>query len=399
MNSLTETRLVTPARILVRSVNWLGDAVMTTPALLRLREAHPDAFIAVLSPEKLADLWVGHPAISMVLRFAPKERASSVAARLEDLGFQVGLALPNSFRSAFELWLAGVPNRVGYRGQMRRWLLTHTVAHRSGTVLMRKRTKREILDLTEFSRGRDGGKPYPAAAHQIYHYLRLVRELGASAEPVPPQLHISAAEVEGCLRRLKLPLDPSRPLFALNPGAEYGPAKRWPAANFIAAAREVQKRVQCRWVLLGGKGDVELAKEIAAGILGPTVNSEAHAAAPPVEPASGAGVEGVAVNLAGATTLRELCAVLKACRVLLTNDTGPMHVAAALGTPVVALFGSTSPELTGPGLPGDARHRLIRHSVPCAPCFLRQCPIDLRCLRGIEVPKVVQSVLDCAQAP
>jgi heptosyltransferase-2 len=98
-------------------------------------------------------------------------------------------------------------------------------------------------------------------------------------------------------------------------------------------------------------------------------------------------------NLAGQTSLRELMALLKLCRVLLTNDTGPMHVAAALGTPVVVPFGSTSPELTGPGLPGDLRHRLLKSDAPCSPCFLRECPIDFRCLNGISVERVVETVI------
>ena len=99
------------------------------------------------------------------------------------------------------------------------------------------------------------------------------------------------------------------------------------------------------------------------------------------------------LNLAGQTSLRELMALLKLCRVLLTNDTGPMHVAAALGTPVVVPFGSTSPELTGPGLPGDPRHRLLKSDAPCSPCFLRECPIDFRCMNGISVERVVEAVL------
>jgi heptosyltransferase-2 len=99
------------------------------------------------------------------------------------------------------------------------------------------------------------------------------------------------------------------------------------------------------------------------------------------------------LNLAGKTNLGELCAGLKLCRTLLTNDSGPMHVAAALGTPVVALFGSTSPELTGPGLPGDARHQLLRANAPCSPCFLRECPIDFRCMNGINVERAVEAVL------
>jgi heptosyltransferase-2 len=125
-------------------------------------------------------------------------------------------------------------------------------------------------------------------------------------------------------------------------------------------------------VTFGGKGDVAIANQI-----------ESAMASPP----------SAIWNLAGKTGLRELMALLKICRVLLTNDSGPMHMAAALGTPVVVPFGSTSPELTGPGLPGDAWHRLLKSDAPCSPCFLRECPIDFRCLNGISVKRVVEAVL------
>jgi heptosyltransferase-2 len=161
------------------------------------------------------------------------------------------------------------------------------------------------------------------------------------------------------------------PLLALNPGAAYGPAKRWPAERFIAAAREIQQRTDCTWLIVGGKGDLALAEQVASAF---------HASRFTFH------------DLCGKTSLRELMAVLKSCRVLLTNDTGPMHVAAALGTPVVVPFGSTSPELTGPGLPGDARHRLVKSDAPCSPCFRRECPIDFRCMHGINVERVVAEV-------
>jgi heptosyltransferase-2 len=158
----------------------------------------------------------------------------------------------------------------------------------------------------------------------------------------------------------------------LNPGAEYGPAKRWPMEKFIAAASEIQKRTNCTWLVFGGQADVEIASRI-----------ESAMASPP----------SAIWNLAGKTSLRELMTLLKICRVLLTNDSGPMHVAAALGTPVVVPFGSTSPELTGPALPGDPQHRLLKSDAPCSPCFLRECPIDFRCLNGISAERVVEAVL------
>ena len=155
------------------------------------------------------------------------------------------------------------------------------------------------------------------------------------------------------------------------------PAKRWPRERFVAAAVELQRRTNCHWWIFGGKADEALASGIAAEIV-----------------AARAGGPDSVKCLAGRTTLRELCAGLKACELLLTNDTGPMHVAAAVGTPVVVPFGSTSPELTGPGLPGDPRHRFIKANVPCSPCFLRECPIDFRCMNGISVDAVVAAVLE-----
>jgi heptosyltransferase-2 len=201
----------------------------------------------------------------------------------------------------------------------------------------------------------------------------LVATLGANPEPLPPQLAVTSEEVSAAAKKFGLE-QITIPIFGLNPGAEYGPAKRWPVEKFITAAKEIQTRTNCAWVLFGGKGDVELATRI-------------------VQELTQHGVRNTYFNLAGQTTLRELMAVLKLCRVLLTNDTGPMHVAAALGVPVVVPFGSTSPELTGPGLPGDPRHHLIKSTAPCSPCFLRECPIDFRCMNGISTESVVQAVL------
>ena len=142
--------------------------------------------------------------------------------------------------------------------------------------------------------------------------------------------------------------------------------------KFIAAARMVQARTPRAWLLFGGPNDAAATAQIEAALRAD---------------------QATVFNLAGRTSLRELMALLKLCRVLLTNDTGPMHVAAALGTPVVVPFGSTSPELTGPGLPGDARHRLLQGDAACSPCFLRECPVDFRCLNGISAERVATAVL------
>jgi heptosyltransferase-2 len=363
-------------RILIRGVNWLGDAVMTTPALQRLREALPGAHITLLTQEKLSDLWQNHPALNSVLTFAPSESVWSIARRLRAQNFDTALVLPNSPRSALEVWLARIPQRIGYGRPWRSWFLTQPLPSRLNRVEMRKRSLSEINRLINNTH-HETRNTYPPTAHQLHEYLNLASALGASATPIAPHLHVAPAEVESVAVRFGLKPD-IEPIFGLNPGAEYGPAKRWPAERFISAAVEIQRQTKCHWLIFGGPSDLPIAQEIEIGIQKALANT-ANASLP--------------VNLAGKTSLRELCVLLKLCRVLLTNDSGPMHVAAALGTPVVVPFGSTSPELTGPGLPGDTRHQLLTANAPCSPCFLRTCPIDFRCMTGIPFERVVEATL------
>ncbi len=423
--------LLHPRRILVRGVNWLGDAVMTTPALHRLREAQPQAHITLLTHEKLKDLWLQHPDIDAVLTYRRGESVLSVARRLrlpaviqgfregakafeaataevirdvrkaavgkvlvewaaaavsEAAGrvreqlFDVALILTNSPRSALEAWLARIPHRIGYARPWRNGFLTQAIPPRPERLEMRKRSSREIRGLVAAAASAVPIDHRPPAiahpqAHQVREYLRLVAALGANPDPVLPFLYVTADEVEAIRRQFAL--DAARRWLGLIPGAEYGPAKRWPEGHFIAAAGELQRRVGCGIVIFGSQADMPLARAIESAIGHPPS---------PVR------------NLAGRTSLRELCAALKVCDAALTNDTGPMHVAAAVGTPVVAPFGSTSPELTGPGLPGEPRHRLLKSAAPCSPCFRRECPIDFRCLNGITVPRVVEAVMEALAA-
>jgi heptosyltransferase-2 len=379
MNSHPPSSILHLRRILVRGTNWLGDAVMITPALLRLREKFPDAHIALVTPEKLRDLWINHPAVNETIPFASGENVFLAGKKLRAGKYDLALVFPNSPRSAMEVWLAGIPQRIGYARPWRNFFLTNAVPARAEAVKMQKRSVGEINSLisgTGFqpvSVGEDTGwKPVPlSSAHQIHEYLHLAAALGANPEPLPPQLVVTPGEIEAVKKKFGLS-EIKRPIFGLNPGAEYGPAKRWPVEKFIAAAREIQNRTNCTWLVFGGETDAAIANRIESAIPSPP---------------------SAILNLAGKTSLRELMALLKICRVLLTNDSGPMHVAAALGTPVVVLFGSTSPELTGPGLPGDARHRLLKSDAPCSPCFLRECPIDFRCLNGISVERVAEAVL------
>ncbi len=361
-----------PRRLLVRGVNWLGDAVMTTPALLRLREALPETHITLLTQEKQAGLWAGHPAVDEVITFAPKEGIFRVARRLREGRFDTALVLPNSVRTGLEVRLAGIPRRIGYAGGWRDWLLTQAVPRRTDVVEMRKRTVEEVRRLVAGTQPAGSETGAPAASHHLFHYLHLAAALGAKAEPLAPHLAVSDAEVAAVKVKFSLP---DGMLIGLNAGAEYGPAKRWPADRFIAAAKALRARLNCGFVIFGGPADNALAAEIGAAL---AVSG----------PQSAVSV----TSLAGRTSLRELCAALRACRVVLTNDTGPMHIATAVGTRVVALFGSTSPELTRPGLPGDSRHILLRGEAACSPCFLRECPIDFRCMNSLAVTAVVDAV-------
>jgi len=393
MTSHPPSTFRSPCRILVRGTNWLGDAVMTTPALLRLREKFPDVHISLLTPEKLGDLWLHHPAVNGTISFAREESIFTIAKKLRrqceapdepargdarPTRFDFALVLPNSPRSALEPWLAGIPCRIGYARPWRNWFLTQAVIPRTNAVKMRKRSTAEIQKLVAANVSRrqtsdgHGLTNIATTGHQIYEYLHLAAALGANPEPLAPQLFVAPDEIEAV--KVKFGMEKIiAPILGLNPGAEYGPAKRWPVEKFITAAKEIQQRTHCAWLIFGGKSDASTANQIESAIRNP---------------------QSAIINLAGKTSLRELMTLLKLCRVLLTNDTGPMHVAAALGTPVVAPFGSTSPELTGPGLPGDPRHHLLKSDAPCSPCFLRECPIDFRCLNGISAERVVEAVLE-----
>src|ERR1017187_10004655 len=186
-------------RILVRGVNWLGDAVMTTPALQRLREALPDAHITLLTHDKLAALWQHHPSLNATITFSSGESPWSVARRLRAENFQAALVLPNSPRSALEVWLARVPQRIGYARPCWSWLLTQAFAPRPGKSRMSKRSVSEVRRLVSFPAAAPPPttpRPPDRTIHQIHDYLHLASALDANPEPLPPKLEITAAEIQ-----------------------------------------------------------------------------------------------------------------------------------------------------------------------------------------------------------
>ena len=336
-----------PFRIVIRASNWLGDAVMSVAAVRAIKRGRPDARVAVLTPAKLADFWKTVAEVDEVIAIESGESVFAVAKKLRVGNFEAAIVFPNSLRTALEPWLAGIPRRVGFPGHRRAWLLNQ--------ILRDKKSKKKT----------------PAAPkHQVHHYLALAEFVGADISSPNVTVNGDRKMVNGepaSARPHQSPITdhPSRPIIALCPGAEYGPAKRWLPERFAETMRVLHERTNCEWRIFGVAKDREVADEIV------------KLAAIPV------------TDLVGQTTLAELIEKLRECDLLLTNDTGTMHLAAFLGVPVVALFGSTEPALTGPL--GDG-HTILRRHVECSPCFLRECPIDFRCMKAIEVPAVVAAL-------
>ncbi len=322
-----DTRELKPFRILIRGSNWLGDSVISMSAVRAIKAGRPDAHITVLAPEKIAPVWKLVPEVDEVIGLTSRSLFGAIGSIRRQIDFDVAILFPNSLRVALEVWLAGVPRRVGYKGHHRRWLLNQIIPERSR------------LGPIE---------------HQVLHYLQISREVGGPDEP---------PVIRGFLPRAKA--NGAGPKVGLCPGAEYGPAKRWLPERFAEVATAVSAGRPVHWVLFGTAGDAEI---------GATIEASAGARC---------------TNRIGQTTMDQLIAELRECALLLTNDTGTMHLATILGVPVVAVFGSTEPYLTGPL--GNACH-IIRHHVECSPCFLRACPIDFRCMKAVTVPEVVEAV-------
>jgi heptosyltransferase-2 len=331
-----------PARLqrfelLVRSPNWLGDACMALPAVRALKAGRPDLRLTVFGPEKLRELWEAQPGVDAYIGKAGKEGLFAVARRLRQAGprWDAGILLTNSTRSTLEFWLAGLPRLVGYRGSLRSRLLHQVIKE-----------------------PKVAGPPW----HHARRYLYVAHSCGADIagfEQGPPAA----------------PLPPGPLRIGLCAGAEYGPAKRWPLERFAEVLRTVGgERPDLEWVFFGAPGEAAMGEELSR-LAGPVRHR----------------------NLVGKTRLSELINELRGCRLLLTNDTGTMHLAAALGVPTVSLFGSTEPVLTGPV--GD-RHRVLRHHVPCSPCFKRECPFGhYDCLTGLSPARVAAALREALDEP
>jgi lipopolysaccharide heptosyltransferase II len=327
-----------PFRILIRSSNWLGDAVMSVPAVRAIKDGRPDVHVTIAAPDKIAAMWKLIPEVDAVIPLPEGSLLPIVRLLRQQIPFEVAILFPNSLRVALESWLSGIPRRVGYRGHSRSWLVNQIV--------------------------REPRKPGPPEHHSL-RFLRIARECGAETEKTSnvqrPTLNVQLSD---CGQLSTINHQPLK--IGLCPGAEYGPAKRWLPERFAEAVAKITAQSSAQWILLGTKKDAAIGEQIAAAI-------GDHC-----------------VNRIGQTTLEQLIDELRRCRLLLTNDTGTMHLAALLGVPVVAVFGSTEPRLTGPLGNG---HTVLRHHVECSPCFLRECPIDFRCMKAVTTDEVAGAVL------
>jgi lipopolysaccharide heptosyltransferase II len=326
-----------PFRILIRSSNWLGDAVMSVPAVCAIKDGRPDVHLTIAAPDKIAAMWKLIPDVDAIVPFADGSLLSVVRLLRQQMPFDVAILFPNSLRVALEAWLTGIPRRVGYRGHFRRWIVDQVV--------------------------REPRKPGPLEHHSL-RFLRIARECGAETEKTS-DVQPASAVLDG-LGRGERPTIDHQLKIGLCPGAEYGPAKRWLPERFAEVAAMISAQSSAQWILFGTKNDAAIGNQIAAAI-------GDHC-----------------VNRIGQTTLDQLIDELRKCRLVLTNDTGTMHLASLLGLPVVAIFGSTEPRLTGPLGNG---HILLRRHVECSPCFLRKCPIDFRCMKAISTQEAADAVL------
>jgi heptosyltransferase-2 len=313
-------------RVLVRAPNWVGDTVLSLPALRDVRRNFATARLEVLARPAVADVYRAVGEVDAV-REAASFRAEVEAVRG---AFDLGVLLPNSLGSALALFRAGIPERWGYATDGRSPLLTRRAA-------VPAKVRRES---------------------EVYYYRAMLGAVGLEVSAAPD---VSLTAKGAWRDRARAILREEGPWLGINPGATYGTAKRWHPERYAAVADRLAKRHGLRPVVMGGPAERPVAEALIAAMETP------------------------ALNLCGQTSLGELVGLLSHLRLLLTNDSGPMHLAAALGTPLVAVFGSTDWRETAPF---TDRAVVVREDVPCAPCKLRECPIDHRCMTRIRVERV-----------
>ncbi len=329
---------------MVRAPNWLGDAVMSLPAIGAIRQAVPHAHIAVVARPSLGDLYAREAAVDDVIPYPAPESfrgRREIAARLRRECFTTAILLQNAFDAALVAWLARIPERIGYNRDARGLLLTRAI---------------RVPETGEIPR------------HQRFYYFELLRRAGI-VDRFPPSAAIrlggiEAARQAGAARLRSLSM--AAPVVGISPGAAYGNAKRWLPERFA----EVVRALAAHALVFGSPSERGLCELVTAQLRGAHIDAR---------------------NLAGETSLAEFIDLAAACRLFLTNDSGAMHVASALGVPTIAVFGATDDAATGPTGP---LARVVREPAQCSPCLLRECPIDHRCMTRVTADRVAAAALE-----
>jgi heptosyltransferase-2 len=323
------------SNILIRATNWVGDAVMSLPALRAIRERFPSARISILAKPWVADLYGRESYIDEIILYSG-ESPWRTGRELRARGFDCAILLQNALEAAWIAWLARIPNRIGYKRDGRQLLLTRAV---------------------------DVPKPGEIPRHERFYYLELLRRAGV----------IDSLPASDAIQLQRTAWPNGKRVIGVSPGAAYGTAKRWLPERFAEAARSLASSRSAAIALFGSKSERELCEQVARSLHGHQVT-----------------------NYAGQTTLAQFIDLASACELFLTNDSGAMHIASALGIPTVAIFGATDDTTTGP----TGQHaRVVRQPVDCSPCLLRECPIDHRCMTGVGADRVVNAALELLAQP
>jgi heptosyltransferase-2 len=331
-------------KILVRATNWVGDAVMSLPALRVLHEKFPTAEISILAKPWVADLYAREPFCHRVIPYTPKSLAEKwrAARALRPENFDVAILLQNAFEAAAVTFAARIPERVGYARDGRSALLTRAIPV---------------------------PKPGEIPKHERFYYLELLHRAGIIDKlPASEMIRLEGAPAarEAGLDRFRA-LGLGETIIGISPGAAYGTAKQWLPDRFASAASRVARDLGGKIAIFGSASERELCGVVQSACTAP------------------------ATNFAGQTSLAGFIEMAAACRVYLTNDSGAMHIASALGVPTVTVFGATDETTTGPTGPLT---RIVREPVECSPCLKRECPIDHRCMTRVEADRVARAALD-----
>lgn len=335
-------------KILIRATNWVGDAIMAMPALRAVRGKFPQAHIAIVARPYVADIYREQSICDELIPYDPKgphrgwKGREALAADLRAKQFDVALLLQNAFDAAWLAWRAHIPQRIGYARDGRSFLLTKAIAV---------------------------PKPGEPPSHEKFYYLELLRRAGwidALQDDPHIKLQVSALARERAATTLRdAGVRPSVLRIAVGAGASYGSAKCWPPDRFAKSLRAILSQLDADVILFGTATEVPVSSAIAAELRLPHI------------------------DLTGKTAIADLPALLSQCHLFLGNDSGAMHVAAAVGLPVVAIFGPTDPDGTAPVTPLAT---LVQQKPYCSPCFLRHCPTDHRCMTAVT-PEMVEAAL------